>query len=221
MRLSLFDLDHTLLDGDSDQLWCDWLVARGLLPRQPFAADSARLMRDYAAGRASAQRFSDFYIGTLAGRSAAQWADERQRWFASEVAPRFKPQAGARVQRHAQAGDRVLLTTATNRFLAEPSAAWLGIAELLATECEVDAEGRFTGGTTGTLNMRAGKVDRLKAWLAERGQVLADVHTLFYSDSMNDLPLLEQVNEPVVTHGDERLRAIAQQRGWRQADLRA
>ena len=94
MRLSLFDLDHTLLDGDSDQLWCDWLVARGLLPRQPFAADSARLMRDYAAGRASAQRFSDFYIGTLAGRSAAQWADERQRWFASEVAPRPVRSAG-------------------------------------------------------------------------------------------------------------------------------
>lgn len=220
MRLSLFDLDHTLLDGDSDQLWCDWLVARGLLPRQPFAADSARLMRDYAAGRASAQRFSDFYIGTLAGRSAAQWADERERWFASAVAPRFKPQAGARVQRHAQAGDRVLLTTATNRFLAEPSAAWLGIAELLATECEVDAHGRFSGRARGTPNMREGKVERLQAWLQVQRAAPGDCHLTVYSDSINDLPLLAAAQQAVAVDPDERLAAEAARRGWPVISLR-
>lgn len=98
MRLSLFDLDPTLLDGDSDPLWCDGPIARGLLPRQPFAAANPRRMRDDAAGRASAQRFSDFYSGTLAGRSAAPRADEGRRWFADEVAPRFEAHAHGRLR---------------------------------------------------------------------------------------------------------------------------
>ena len=218
-RLAIFDLDHTLLRGDSDVLWCEFLMDEGLLDRASFEPRNLQMDRDYRAGTVSTHDFCRFYVGTLAGRSAADWQPLRERFWRERVQPCLYPGAAALLQQHRERGDALLMSTATNRFITELTAAGLGFDQLLATECEVDAQGRFTGGTTGTLNMRAGKVDRLKAWLAERGQVLADVHTLFYSDSMNDLPLLEQVNEPVVTNADDRLLALATQRGWRRLNL--
>lgn len=220
MRLTLFDLDHTLLDGDSDQLWCEFLVARGVLPREPFASENAAMARDYALGLVSAQEFCDFYVGTLAGRRASEWAVLRDEWFRGEVAPRFPRPARRLVAQHLDAGDRVVLSTATNRFLSQPSATYLGIGELIATECEVGGDGRFTGRTLGTPNMREGKVQRLGEWLQAQRVALAEIESTMYSDSINDLPLLEAVGRAVAVNPDERLAAIARERGWAVISLR-
>ncbi len=220
MKLTLFDLDHTLLRGDSDQLWCEFLMERGVLPREAFASRNAAMAADYAAGRASAIDFCNFYIGTLAGRSAADWQPLRQQYFEQQLAPRFSPAALRLVARHRDAGDRVVLTTATCRFLSEPSAAFLGIAELIATECEYDAAARFTGRSLGTPNMREGKLQRLQDWLSPSGLHLNDIDSTFYSDSLNDLPLLGAVRHAVAVDPDPRLAEQASARGWPTVSLR-
>jgi HAD superfamily hydrolase (TIGR01490 family) len=138
----------------------------------------------------------------------------REAFLAEVVAPRIGPAARALVRQHQEAGALVVLTTATNRFLTELTAHDLGIAHLIATDCEMAADGTFTGQPQGTLNMREGKVVRLHAWLAARGQQLADFDSWAYSDSANDLPLLGAVQHAVAVHPDARLAAEAAQRGW-------
>jgi HAD superfamily hydrolase (TIGR01490 family) len=219
-RLTLFDLDHTLLDGDSDVLWCDFLIGRGLLDRDDFGARNAAMERDYRAGTVRVQAFCDFYVSTLAGRSAAEWQPVRDDFLSEVVVPRLWPAGMALVRRHQEAGDLVLMTTATNRFITERTAAHLGIQHLLATECEVDASGVFTGQTTGQLNMREGKLLRLQAWLAERGLSLGHIDSTLYSDSINDLPLLSAVRHPVAVDPDARLADVAAERGWPVISLR-
>ena len=220
MRLTLFDLDHTLLAGDSDQLWCEFLMDRGVLPREPFASLNRAMARDYAAGEVSAQAFCDFYIGTLAGRSADEWGTLRRDYLCECIVPRIPAAALALVARHRDAGDRLVLTTATCRFLSEPSAAHLGISQLIATECETDADGRFTGRSQGVLNMREGKVQRLHDWLRRHRLQLAGCDTTAYSDSINDLPLLGAVQRAVAVNPDARLAAVAAERGWPVITLR-
>ena len=211
--LTLFDLDHTLLSGDSDVLWCDFLMAKGILDRESFGARNADMETRYKAGIVGAQEFCDFYVGTLAGRTPQQWEALRREFLATEVVPRIPVAAMQLVRTHRAAGDLVVMTTATNRFITELTAQHFDIEHLLATETEL-AEGAFTGRTTGVLNMRDGKVERLEAWLAARDQALEDFHSSAYSDSMNDLALLEAVDEPVAVDPDPRLAAIAQARGW-------
>lgn len=220
-RLTLFDLDHTLLQGDSDVLWCAFLMDRGVLDRAVFEPRNAALDAAYRAGTVGTREFSEFYVGTLAGRSADDWRPLREDFLRQQIVPRIPDGALALVRRHLEAGDQVVLTTATNRFLTELTARHLGIAELIATECERDERGRFTGRTSGTLNMRDGKVDRLHAWLAERGCTLADCDSAAYSDSINDLPLLCAVNHAVAVDPDARLAAEAAMRGWPVLRLRA
>jgi HAD superfamily hydrolase (TIGR01490 family) len=215
-RLALFDLDGTLLAGDTDVLWCAFLVEEGILDRETFGAANRDVAERYARGAITPDEFAAFYAATLGGRSAAAWAPLRERFVASAIAPRIGAAARALVAQHRQAGDRLVLTTATNRFLTEPIAAALGIETLLATELEVAANADFSGRTSGIVNMRAGKVARLTAWLAARGEqasVLAAA--TFYSDSINDLPLLQAVGQPVVVDPDPRLREEARRRGWR------
>lgn len=217
-KLALFDLDHTLLDGDSDVLWCAWLMDQGVLDRASFEPRNAAMERDYRAGTVSVQAFSEFYVSTLAGRTPAQWETTRQAFLRDVVAPRLSPAARALVQQQHDAGAVVVLTTATNRFITELTARELGVAHLIATDCEVAAsgplQGRFTGRTQGTPNMREGKVARLHDWLGARGERLADFDSWAWSDSMNDLPLLQAVDHPVATHPDARLAALAAERGW-------
>ncbi len=220
MRLTLFDLDHTLLDGDSDQLWCEFLLDCGVLPRDPFEAQNRQMAVDYAAGEVSSHAFCDFYIGTLAGRSADEWQALRREFMDTRVAPRIGATALALVDRHRDAGDLVLLTTATCRFLSELSAVHLGFAQLIATECETDADGRFTGRSRGVLNMREGKVQRLHDWLSSQQLDLSELESTLYSDSINDLPLLRAVRRAVAVNPDERLAAEAAQRGWPVMSLR-
>ena len=220
MRLALFDLDHTLLSGDSDVLWCEFLMAEGQLDRAAFEPRNAEMARRYAEGSVGARDFCEFYVGTLAGRTLAEWRPWCERFLDDVIAPRIPEAAFALVETHRARGDRLVLTTATSRVLTELTAQRLGIAELLATEVETDADGRCSGRTRGVLNMREGKVERLHAWLAEDGPGPDERHAMlreavFYSDSMNDLPLLQAVGTPVAVDPDERLRRHAQAAGWR------
>jgi len=213
-RLALFDLDHTLLDGDSDVLWCEFLIERGVLDRASFSQRNAQMAADYRAGSVSAQAFCDFYVSTLAARTRTEWEPLRRAFLLDVVAPRIGATAHGLVRQHEDAGDLVLLTTATNRFITEPTALHLGIEHLIATECELDAAGNFTGRTHGTLNMREGKLERLQAWLPTHGIAWNDCDATFYSDSINDLALLAAVQRPVATNPDARLAAVAAERGW-------
>jgi HAD superfamily hydrolase (TIGR01490 family) len=213
-RLALFDLDHTLLAGDSDQLWCEFLMQRGLLDRSAFAERNRQMERDYRAGIVGTLAFSSFYVSTLAGRSPAAWLPEREAFHREVIAPRLAAAARALVRERQADCSLVVLTTATNRFITELTAAELGIEHLIATECELADDGSFTGRPRGTLNMREGKVTRLNDWLAARGRALGDFESWAYSDSMNDLPLLEAADRPHAVHPEARLAAIAAERGW-------
>jgi HAD superfamily hydrolase (TIGR01490 family) len=214
VKMTLFDLDHTLLSGDSDALWCDFLIDEGMLERSTFAARNADMEMRYKAGTVGLEEFADFYLGTLAGRSPEDWEPLRQRFLATVVVPRVPRSALDLVNRHLNAGDLVVLTTATNRFLTELTAVHLGIAHLLATDPQLES-GVFTGRATGILNMREGKVTRLQAWLTASGQQLQDMDSTAYSDSINDLPLLQAVNHAVAVDPDALLREQAVARGWR------
>ena len=215
-RLVLFDLDHTLLEGDSDVLWCEFLMQRGVLERARFAPRNEAMEREYRAGSVSSEAFSAFYVSTLAGRTAAEWEPLRLAFLHEVVAPRIGAPARALVAARRSEGALVVLTTATNRFITELTAAHLGIAHLIATECEVDAAGRFSGRPAGTLNMREGKVARLRDWIAAmRLPDGAIAEATFYTDSINDLPLLQAVGTPVAVDPDERLHAHARAHGWR------
>jgi HAD superfamily hydrolase (TIGR01490 family) len=212
VKLALFDLDHTLLFGDSDVLWCEFLMDQGLLARDGFAARNADMEKRYKAGTVGLQEFADFYVGTLAGRSVQQWEPVRRQFLAEQVVPRIPRAAMDLVRRHLDAGDLVVMTTATNRFITELTAQHFGIEHLLATEPQREGD-TFTGRTQDVLNMRDGKVTRLNRWLAERGQSLGGFESTAYSDSINDLPLLQSVNHAVVVDPDAKLAAIAREAG--------
>ena len=218
MNLTLFDLDHTLLSGDSDFLWCDFLIAQGVLDAE-FAQRNAAMEVLYKAGTVDPVEFADFYIGTLAGRTPQQLEPLRQLFLMQEVVPRIPPAAVELVHRHRDAGDLVVMTTATNRFVTELTAKRFQIEHLIATDPEL-VDGVFSGASTGLLNMRAGKMTRLHAWLAARGQSFEQFNSTGYSDSINDLPLLEAVNLPIAVNADAKLAEVAAARGWRTLSLR-
>lgn len=213
MKLVLFDLDNTLLTGDSDFLWCDFLIAQGILDGDTFAVRNADIEERYKSGTVGLDEFSDFYVGTLAGGTPASWEAVRQKFLAETVVPRIGRGALELVNRHLDAGDLVVMTTATNRFITELTAMYLGINHLIATEPQV-SNGLFTGKSVGVLNMREGKVVRLHGWLSACDRQLQDLDSVAYSDSINDLPLLQAVNYAVVVDPDPKLRAEALTRGW-------
>jgi HAD superfamily hydrolase (TIGR01490 family) len=217
MRLALFDLDHTLLDGDSDQLWCDFLIDKGLLDKAIFSAKNEAMARDYKTGAVNVQVFCEFYIGTLTLKAPADWEIIRQEFLSTWIAPRLCAGGKAQIKTHQANGDRVVMTTATNRFITELTAQHLGVQDLIATDAEIQ-KGLFTGKTAGVLNMREGKVTRLKMWCKAQALDWAQLETWGYSDSINDLPLLEAVTHATVTQGDLKLRAEAAKRGWPQIE---
>ena len=219
MRLTLFDLDHTLLNGDSDVLWCDFLMAKGVLDKAKFTPRNADMAARYKLGTVGLQEFADFYVGTLAGRTPEAWEPLRQEFLADWIVPRISSAALALVDKHLASGDLVIMTTATNRFITELTSIYFNIEHLIATEPEL-VNNQFTGRTTGTLNMRDGKVERLKAWLKARSLRLKELDSTAYSDSINDLPLLEAVQHPVTVNADWQLAKIAGEKNWFAIHLR-
>lgn len=218
-RLALFDLDHTLLPLDSDHGWGEFSIAIGWCDREEFGRQNDAFFDDYLAGRLNIPDYVRFATAAVVQRGAAAAMAAHQRFMDEVIRPAMKPAALALVQQHLDAGDTVVITSATNEFVTRPIAQAFGVHHLLATELARDDSGWFTGEIAGTPNMREGKVVRMTEWLTQRGLRWEDVEATFYSDSMNDVPLLEKVDHPVATNPDARLRALAEERGWRIVDL--
>ncbi|WP_367065262.1 HAD family hydrolase [Oryzisolibacter sp. LB2S] len=218
-RLALFDLDHTLLPLDSDYEWGEFTIRIGWTDREEFGRRNKAFYEDYLAGRLDVHDYVRFATEAVRLRGADAAAQAHAQFMREVIAPAIHGEALALLQKHRDAGDEVLIITATNEFITRPIAQALGVEQLLALELERDADGWITGDIRGEPTMREGKVRRMQAWLAARGLSWGDVDSTFYSDSMNDVPLLEKVNHPVATNPDPRLRALAQERGWPILDL--
>jgi len=217
VRLALFDLDNTLLAGDSDHAWGEFLCRHGIVDATAYKARNDAFYQDYLAGELDVLAYQNF-CQELLGRSEMTQLQEWHRQFMAEfIEPIVLAKGEALVRQHHEAGDRVVIITATNRFITAPIAARLGVDTLLATECEMQG-GRYTGRLTDTPCFQEGKVTRIERWLEETGQSLQGSY--FYSDSRNDLPLLERVTHPVAVDPDPILREIAGQRGWDIISLR-
>ncbi|WP_018719324.1 HAD family hydrolase [Arhodomonas aquaeolei] len=217
MSLTLFDLDNTLLAGDSDHLWGEYLTEHGIVDAHSHAAANERFYADYQAGRLDIDAFLRFALRPLAEHPPEQLREWRERFIAEKIEPIVLPAARTLIDTHRRRGDTLVIITATNRFVTEPIAALLGIDCLLATEPEF-REGRYTGGYVGTPTFRDGKIDALAAWRHRNGT--EGLSTTFYSDSRNDLPLLERVDDPVAVDPDPALDAVARERRWRRVTLR-
>ncbi|MEI6666708.1 MAG: HAD family hydrolase [Acidobacteriota bacterium] len=211
-RLALFDLDETLLSGDSDYEWGQTLIEAGILDRASYEARNLEFYERYKAGVLNLSEFLAFQLTPLAAYPRPQLEAWHRQFMTSKVLPMIRPGARALVERYRDAV--TVIITATNRFITAPIAAALGVPYLIATDLE-EIDGRFTGRESGTPCFREGKVTRLDEWLASRGERLSDyTESWFYTDSINDLPLLERVTHPVAAHPDARLRALAEARGW-------
>jgi HAD superfamily hydrolase (TIGR01490 family) len=220
MRLSLFDLDNTLLTGDSDYEWGQFLVDRGVLDRDAYEAQNRAYYEQYVRGTLDIHEYLGFALRPLAEHSPAQLAHWHAEFMRDRIRPMITPAARALVRGHLADGDLCAIITATNSFVTAPIAREFGIAHLIATEAECRA-GRFTGRVAGTPCFREGKLARLDEWLAGRGHGLADfAESVFYSDSHNDLPLLRRVTRPVAVDPDEPLAAEAARHGWAVISLR-
>jgi HAD superfamily hydrolase (TIGR01490 family) len=217
MRLAVFDLDNTLLAADSDYLWGQFLVEQGLVERETYERENQRFYEQYKDGTLDIEEFSRFSMGPLARHEVTELNGWRAQFLREKIEPVVAPLAPALLERHRGQGDVLLITTATNRFVTEPIAALLGIDQLIATDPEMIG-GRYTGRLSGIPNFREGKVHRLQQWIADQAQVIE--HLTCYSDSHNDLPLLELADTPVAVDADERLNAVARSRGWSIISLR-
>lgn len=218
--LALFDLDHTLLTLDSDEAWVEFLIEERILDRTEFERANHDLVARYRAGAATSVEFTHFYLSTLVDRDPARLAEWHAKYLARRIRPAISKAARDLLARHRAANHLSVLTTATGRFIVEPIARELGLDNVIATEPEMK-NGSYTGKVAGTPNMREGKVTRLEEWLDERGMALDDFReSWFYSDSVNDLPLLERVTHPVAVNADPPLAALARERGWPQIQLK-
>jgi HAD superfamily hydrolase (TIGR01490 family) len=218
MPLAIFDLDNTLLHGDSDYLWGRHLIELGLVDGDTYERENQRFYDDYRAGRLDIDAFLRFSLAPLAQHPMPDLERWRAAFVRERIDPIILPAARELVEQHRRDGDTLLIITATNAFVTAPIAARFGIDHLIATMPAI-ADGRFTGEVDGPPAFREGKVERLRHWLDANQATLAG--SVFYSDSINDLPLLETVERPVAIDPDERLTAIARERGWPVRSLRS
>ena len=218
MSLAIFDLDNTLLRGDSDHAWGEFLVEQGAVDRKRFASENNRYYAAYLAGTLDIYEFLEQHqLRPLAEHDRATLERWRTEFVRSKIAPLITPAARALVEQHRVRGDTLLIITATNRFITAPIAEAFGIQHLIATEPE-EVNGQFTGKVAGVPSYREGKVERLSEWLHDRHESLDG--SWFYSDSHNDLPLLNLVDHPVAVNADEILADYARTRGWTMIELR-
>jgi len=223
MNLALFDLDHTLLPTDSDHEWGRFLVRLGAVDEETYRRKNDEFYGQYKAGTLDIQAFLRFALAPLAANPRERLEAWRNRFMHEVIEPVITPQARALVYKHLEAGDLCAVVTATNSFVTAPIASAFGIEHLIATEpatANGNPNGQFTGDVAGVPSFREGKITRVESWLAGMGTNWdAFETTTFYSDSANDLPLLEKVSEPVAANPDDRLRHHAAAAGWRIMDL--
>lgn len=215
--LAIFDLDNTLLAGDSDYLWGVFLTERGILNGTELERENERFYREYMEGTLDIYEFLRFSLRPLRDNDPADLARWRREFVEEKIRPLLLPAARDLVEQHRASGDTLVIITATNEFVTSPIAECFGIPNLIATVPE-RVDGRFTGDVAGVPSFREGKVVRLMEWLQENGEDLAG--STFYSDSHNDIPLLERVDHPVAVDPDARLMRHAGDRGWAVVSLR-
>lgn len=218
-HLALFDLDHTLLPIDSDYSWGQFTQTLGWVNPEVFGRQNDAFYAHYQAGTLDIHAYVRFATEAFRLRPLEEAQAAHARFMREVVQPAIRPQALALLQKHRDAGHRIVIITATNEFVTRPIAQALGVQELIAVELERDAQGRYSGEILGIPSMREGKVKRLQQWLDAQGLDWDGVESTFHSDSCNDLPLLERVNHPVATNPDATLRAVAHERGWPILDL--
>jgi HAD superfamily hydrolase (TIGR01490 family) len=217
VKLALFDLDNTLLDGDSDYAWAQFLIEEGVLHAGDYNARNDWFYERYKDGTLDIHEFLDFQLKPIANRPRAQLDAWHNEFMQRKVRPMILAKAPALIAKHA--GALTAIVTATNRFITQPIADELGVPDLIATDIE-EIDGVFTGRPRGTPTFREGKVQRVNEWLASRGRRLEDFESWFYSDSLNDLPLLERVTHPIAVDPDATLRAHATEHRWPIISLR-
>lgn len=221
MNLTLFDLDNTLLAGDSDFEWAQFLIEEGVLDRELYEAKNETFYAQYKAGTLDIHAFLDFQLQPLARHSRAQLDAWHAEFMRRKVRPMMLPKAHTLVRQHLDAGDVCVVVTATNSFVTAPIAREFGVPHLIATEPE-EKDGQFTGRVAGVPSFREGKVTRMEQWLSGRGwDWNCFGETRFYSDSLNDLPLLSKVQKPVAVDPDDILRQYAAEQGWEIISLRS
>lgn len=219
-RLALFDLDNTLLGGDSDHAWGEFLIAQGLVNATEHRERNNAFYADYKAGDLDVHAYVSFTLEAVKHLTIEQLAELHAEFMEGFIRPIMLPAAEQLLRDHRQRGDTCLIITATNEFITRPIASELGVEHLLATQLERDGC-QFTGRISGIPCFQAGKVERILQWMSREATDYSLDRASFYSDSINDLPLLEQVAQPVVVDGDEALCAIAQERRWRLMSLRS
>ena len=219
MELVLFDLDNTLLDGDSDYEWAQFLIEQGVLERENYEVRNQEFFDQYKAGRLDIYAFLDFQLAPLAQHTRSQLDAWHAMFMRLKIEPIISSASRRLVARHLQDGQLCAIVTATNSFITAPIARAFGVAHLVATEPE-EIGGRFTGKVHGTPCFREGKITRVEQWLDAQGRRWSDFSaSRFYSDSHNDLPLLERVTHPVAVRPDPPLKHMALARGWEVIDL--
>lgn len=217
MALAIFDLDNTLLGGDSDYLWGEFLVENNYVVSEYHQKMNELFYQQYLAGTMDMVEFLAFQLKPLADNDIAKLHRWRESYLSQKIAPIMLPAARELIKKHQQAGDTLLIITATNDFITAPIAEQLDIANLIATEAEM-IDGQYTGKVAGTPSYQQGKVTRLNEWLAE--QHISLEGSYFYSDSHNDLPLLKLVDHPIAVDPDDTLRQFAEQQSWKVISLR-
>jgi HAD superfamily hydrolase (TIGR01490 family) len=218
MTLAIFDLDNTLLAGDSDYLWGEFLVEKGVVDGRAYKQENERFYQEYKAGHLDIFEFQRFSLRPLRDNTMEDLLNWRREFLAAKISPIISPQSRQLVEKHRDAGDTLLIITATNAFVTAPIAQQYGIDHLIATEPE-RLDGHYTGEVAGVPSFKEGKVNRLQNWLQEHAEDLQG--SWFYSDSHNDLPLLESVEHPVAVDPDETLSRIARERNWQILKLHA
>ena len=211
MALAIFDLDNTLIGNDSDFLWGEFLVKNGYVNADEFAAKNAQFYEDYKTGDLDIMAYQRFALKPLSEQSMETLNKWHAQFMETYIEPIILPKAQAFVDEHKAKGDRVIIITATNTFITRRIGLRYGIAELLGTNGEI-VNNRYTGEVAGVPTFQEGKVIRLNEWLAKENETLEGSY--FYSDSFNDLPLLEIVDNPIVVDGDDKLLAIAKEKNW-------
>lgn len=219
MTLAIFDLDNTLIAGDSDHLWGEFLVQQGLVDKETFKAKNDQFYQDYLAGELDIFAYQKFVLGFLAQHSLVELANWHQQFMDENITPILLPKAFELIAKHREQGHFIMIITATNDFITAPIADAFAVDHLIAVTAERDEYGGYTGNVAGTPSFHEGKITRLNEWLAENPSYSMK-GSYFYSDSHNDLPLLNLVDHPVAVNPDKKLTAVAQEKGWPIMDLR-